>query len=182
MTCAPWGSEPQTFGARDVGSESRGEERQVYDQASVEPQAPIPNSFASTSNHTQDAPTTFLPPETSLVSPFPTDPHHAAQIPYEDIPMSPNTASIWMALIQYTEPEPIRGEEQAIRRKDAGRRYSGPGYGMLGTGISLSSTPLVSRKIRTEIDADPPQSADEILTMEYGEYAPSPIAAANDPT
>jgi hypothetical protein len=129
--------------AHDGGSESRGEEGRALTPA-PETQAQVLNSFASSSNHTQDAPIPFHPAQSSLVSPFPTDPNQTSQIPYADVPMSPNTASIWMALIQYTEPEPIRGEEQAIRRKDAGRGYSGPGYGMLGTGISLSSTPLVS--------------------------------------
>lgn len=55
-----------------------------------------------------------------------------------------------MALIQYTEPEiPTDTEEQAIRRKDNGVGRSSaaapnPGYGMLGTGISLTTTPVVS--------------------------------------
>jgi hypothetical protein len=129
--------------ARDGGSESRGEEGSRLN-AAPQTHAQVPNPFASSSNHTQDAPAPFHPAESSLVSPFPTDPNQTSQIPYADVPMSPNTASIWMALIQYTEPEPIRGEEQAIRRRDAGRGYSGPGYGMLGTGVSLSSTPLVS--------------------------------------
>ena len=63
-----------------------------------------------------------------------------------EVPMTPNTQAIWMALIQYTEPG-IPMEDEAIRRKDGRGRVSGPadpGYGMLGTGVSLATTPVVS--------------------------------------
>lgn len=101
------------------------------------------------SHPAQDA--SYPAPEQSSLSAFPSA-GHGLETSYTglEIPMSPNTQAIWMALIQYTEPEiPTGTEEHAIRRKDNGVRRSGaaapnPGYGMLGTGISLATTPVVS--------------------------------------
>jgi hypothetical protein len=75
-----------------------------------------------------------------------TDPDFDPQFinPVIDEPMSPNTAAIWMALIQFTEPgvgqTSTHMAEQTVfgTREEAGTGYAAGGYGtdgMVGHGM-----------------------------------------------
>lgn len=63
--------------------------------------------------------------------------------------MSPNTAAIWMALIQYTEPDAHMAQtsgQAMLGQNETGQlqmpypNTQGNGYGMMGTGVALAST------------------------------------------
>lgn len=175
LLCLPWGSEHPQYPANGSAPDARaGSGRRLSEDfqrgseaadggghASGEPchvrghQSAFSDPLGFSSNPTGEATSVpfSVPTGSSGVPLFhAAEPDHNPEIPYAglDMPMSPNTQAIWMALIQYTEPAQYPStEEQAIRRNDGGRGRGhdvalDPGYGMLGTGISLSTTPLVS--------------------------------------
>ncbi|GHJ84875.1 hypothetical protein NliqN6_1277 [Naganishia liquefaciens] len=162
LLCLPWGSEHPQYPANGVEtSRSRPSESM---QEGANANARTTNSSFVREQSDVVGPLA-LPEHTREVANFVTT-HEPLPVPgifqqdteasYAglEVPMTPNTQAIWMALIQYTEPG-IPMEDEAIRRKDGRGRVSGPadpGYGMLGTGVSLATTPV---------------STDETLTMEY---------------
>lgn len=97
-------------------------------------------------------PANTLPPQAAPSQPFQADPDYdpLATYPGLDEPMSPNTAAIWMALIQYTEPDAHMAQTsgQTMLGQYEGHHHQSPhvntgghpGYGMLGTGVALAST------------------------------------------
>jgi hypothetical protein len=129
----------------------------------LQPEASIrPGPVASTSDLNHQPVQAFNPPQVPTPSvtlpsqgaprqPFQADPDYdpLATYPGLDEPMSPNTAAIWMALIQYTEPDAHMAQTsgQAMLEQYEEHHHQSsqvntgghPGYGMLGTGVALAS-------------------------------------------
>ncbi|KAJ9095643.1 hypothetical protein QFC21_005515 [Naganishia friedmannii] len=129
----------------------------------------IPSQLAT--EHTQQ-PMGFPAPSPPFQQ---TDPDFDPQFinPVIDEPMSPNTAAIWMSLIQFTEPTvPIPQAmeyttEQAVfgMQGEQSKGYPRGGYSAVGAAGHATRSPLLSSS-----DTRPPTSqipVDEILTMEY---------------
>lgn len=209
MLCLPWGSEhPQFPGtAGDTGARSDSQvshERQERSGTSVEvqrqatqPVAAASSSFlepdvppftASTPPYRDTPPVVDSAPVQPLAFPQASDPDYDPHATYTglDDPMTPNTAAIWMALIQYTEPDVLAAPAtsgQAIlgQYEAAGYPHTGegdPAYGMVGTGVGLTSGLNEVRQVsRCGLALSLiPFQADEVLTMEYGK---SPLLTHN---